>query len=322
MSPCQISTVNYSKQKITIAVVGDVHGQWEKDDNLALENLGVDLVLFVGDFGNEAVSIVRLIADLDIPKAAIMGNHDAWYTASDWGREQCPYDRTKEDWLQAQLDLLGTAHVGYTKLDFVELNLSVVGSRPYSWGGSQWKNKTFLRNRYGVTSFAESTARIVAAAKQARYNTVILLGHNGPTGLGEEPEAICGRDWNPLGGDHGDPDLEQAITEVHALGKHIPFVTFGHMHHRLRYTNTRLRIQVEHNSTKTIYLNAASVPRHIEQNKVKLRNFSLVSLNQGEVREISLVWVDPDGIIASQECLYRHQDEITADAAFLNTQLS
>ncbi|BBA79419.1 metallophosphoesterase [cyanobacterium endosymbiont of Rhopalodia gibberula] len=314
---------NYSKQEVIIAVVGDVHGQWEEDDNLALENLGVDLVLFVGDFGNEAVSIVRLIADLELPKAAIMGNHDAWYTASDWGREQCPYDRTREDWLQAQLDLLGTTHVGYTKLDFVELNLSVVGSRPYSWGGSQWKNKTFLRDRYGVTSFAESTARIVAAAKQATYNTVILLGHNGPTGLGEEPEAICGRDWKPLGGDHGDPDLAQAITEVRALGKHIPFVTFGHMHHRLRYTNSRLRIQVEHNSTKTIYLNAASVPRHIEKNKVKLRNFSLVSLNQGEVKEISLVWVDPNGIIASQDCLYRYQDAIAPGAAFLkNTQLS
>ncbi|MGP0129542.1 MAG: TIGR04168 family protein [cyanobacterium endosymbiont of Rhopalodia musculus] len=309
----------YSKQKLTIAVVGDIHGQWEEDDNLALENLGVDLVLFVGDFGNEAVSIVRLIANLDLPKAAIMGNHDAWYTASDWGREQCPYDRTREDWLQAQLDLLGTAHVGYAKLDFVELNLSVVGSRPYSWGGSQWKNKSFLRDHYGVTSFAESTAKIVAAAQQATYNTIVLLGHNGPTGLGEEPEAICGRDWKPLGGDHGDPDLAQAIIEVHALGKHIPLVTFGHMHHRLRYTNARLRIQVEHNSTKTIYLNAASVPRYIEKDKVKLRNFSLVSLNQGEVREISLVWVDPDGMIASQECLYRHQDAIAPGGAFLNT---
>ena len=144
---------NYSKQEVTIAVVGDVHGQWEENDNLALENLGVDLVLFVGDFGNEEVSIVHLVADLNLPKAAIMGNHDAWYTASQWGHEQCPYDRTKEDWLQAQLDLLGTAHVGYAKLDFEELNLSVVGSRPYSWGGSQWKNKAFLHDRYGVSNF-------------------------------------------------------------------------------------------------------------------------------------------------------------------------
>lgn len=307
-----MSMTNYSKQEVTIAVVGDIHSQWEEDDNLALENLGVDLVLFVGDFGNEAVSIVRLIAELNLPKAAIMGNHDAWYTASDWGRKQCPYDRTREDWLQTQLDLLGTAHVGYAKLDFANLNLSVVGSRPYSWGGSQWKNKTFLRDRYGVTNFTESTAKIVAAAQQATYSTVIFLGHNGPTGLGEEPEAICGRDWKPLGGDHGDPDLAEAITEVRALGKQIPFVAFGHMHHRLRHTGSRLRIQVEYNSAKTIYLNAASVPRYLEKDRVKLRNFSLVSLNKGKVKEISLIWVNSHGKIATQECLYRYQDAIAS----------
>ncbi len=304
---------NYSTQEITIAVVGDVHNQWEKDDNFALENLGVDLVLFVGDFGNESVSIVRSIAKLTLPKAVIMGNHDAWYTASAWGRKQCPYDRTKEDWVQAQLDLLGKAHVGYSKLDFPELDLSVVGSRPYSWGGPQWKNKTFLRDRYGVSNFEESTAKIVAAAQQATYNTVIFLGHNGPTGLGEEPESICGRDWQPLGGDHGDPDFAEAITQVRRLGKTIPLVTFGHMHHRLRHTTSRLRTQVKNHPQGTIYLNAASVPRLMEKDGVKLRNFSLVSLKKGKVSQISLVWVNVNGAIASQQSLYSHEEAIASD---------
>jgi len=31
-----------------------------------------------GDFGNENTSIVADIATLEIPKAAILGNHDAW----------------------------------------------------------------------------------------------------------------------------------------------------------------------------------------------------------------------------------------------------
>jgi hypothetical protein len=31
-----------------------------------------------GDFGNEAISLVADIAGLDLPKAAILGNHDAW----------------------------------------------------------------------------------------------------------------------------------------------------------------------------------------------------------------------------------------------------
>ncbi|MDJ0703055.1 MAG: metallophosphoesterase, partial [Leptolyngbyaceae cyanobacterium MO_188.B28] len=66
-----------SDRLIKIAVVGDVHDQWEPEDALALKHLKVDLVLFVGDFGNEAVDIVREIAALDIPKAVILGNHDA-----------------------------------------------------------------------------------------------------------------------------------------------------------------------------------------------------------------------------------------------------
>ena len=76
-----------NSKNVKIAVVGDVHDQWEKEDGIALKRLGVDLVLFVGDFGNESVEVVRKIADLDIPKAVVMGNHDAWYTATEWGRK-------------------------------------------------------------------------------------------------------------------------------------------------------------------------------------------------------------------------------------------
>ncbi|MEL7510205.1 MAG: metallophosphoesterase, partial [Cyanobacteria bacterium J06554_1] len=90
-----------------IAIVGDVHGQWSSADSSLLESLGVDLVLFVGDFGNEALSIVRQVAAVPLPKAVILGNHDAWYTASKRNRKDCPYDPLKEDRLQQQLDALG-----------------------------------------------------------------------------------------------------------------------------------------------------------------------------------------------------------------------
>lgn len=299
----------HQTQAITIAVVGDIHDQWEAADNFALEQLDIDLVLFVGDFGNESVPIVRHISELSLPKAAIMGNHDAWYTASAWGRKQCPYNRQEEDWLQAQLDLLGETHVGYGKLDFPDLNLSVVGSRPYSWGGPEWKNKAFLDERYQITSFSESTAKIVATAQQTTQETVIFLGHNGPSGLGENPEAICGKDWQPLGGDHGDPDFAAAIAQTALLGKNIPLVTFGHMHHRLRHTRSQLRTRVIDHGQGTVYLNAACVPRIIEKDGEKLRNFSLVSLENHQVVTIDLVWVNHRGEIAVTERLY-HQQEI------------
>jgi uncharacterized protein (TIGR04168 family) len=306
---------SHQEQLIKIAVVGDVHNQWEAEDAIALQHLGIDLVLFVGDFGNEAVDVVRKIAAIDIPKAAIMGNHDAWYTATDWGRKRCPYDRKQEDWVQQQLDLLGEAHVGYGKLDFPELQLSVVGSRPFSWGGEAWKNAEFMAERYGVSNFEESIERIVAAANSTAYETIIFMGHNGPTGLGDRAEDPCGKDWQPLGGDYGDPDFASAIAQTKALGKKIPLVTFGHMHHSLRHTKERLRSAISTSPEGTVYLNSASVPRIVATKTDRIRNFSIVSLEAGVVSQISLVWVGQDYTIGSEQLLYQRSESAIVQPA-------
>ncbi|MFB2893860.1 TIGR04168 family protein [Aerosakkonemataceae cyanobacterium BLCC-F50] len=300
-----MSILGNQNQVIKIAVVGDVHDQWEAADGEALRRLGVDLVLFVGDFGNESVGVVEAIASLDIPKAAIMGNHDAWYTATEWGRQRCPYDRAKEDWVQDQLDLLGETHVGYSKLDFPQFNLTVVGGRPFSWGGDVWRNADFYLERYGVNDFAQSTERIMAAVNDAAYDTIIFLGHNGPLGLGDRPEDPCGRDWQPLGGDFGDSDLADAMAQSKNMGKSVPLVTFGHMHHHLRHRKDRLRTPISTSDDGTLYLNSASVPRIIHKGDRTQRNFSLVTLQAGVVTQASLVWVDKDYSVISEEILYQ-----------------
>ncbi|WP_443029188.1 TIGR04168 family protein [Spirulina sp. CS-785/01] len=296
-------------QQVSIAIVGDVHDQWEAEDRFALEHLGIDLVLFVGDFGNEAVEVVRDIAMLDIPYAVILGNHDAWFTASPWGRKKSPYDHRVEDRVQQQLDLLGDAHVGYGWRDFPQLGVSVVGSRPFSWGGQDWKNPQFYHQRYGIKNFQESTDKIVQAGREAESRTVLFLGHNGPFGLGDAPEDTCGRDWNPLGGDFGDPDLADAIAQLRPQ-KTIPLVTFGHMHHRLRHTQTRLRTRINTDAHGTVYLNAASVPRVMIRHGQRLRNFSRVTLTEGQVTDASLIWVDEEYQVASQETLYSTPERV------------
>lgn len=289
---------------IKIAAIGDVHDQWEEIDNQALKALGIDLALFVGDFGNESVEIVQKIANLSLPKAIILGNHDAWYTATPWGQKKCPYDRNKENWLQDQLDLLGDTHVGYSKLDFPQFNLSVVGSRPYSWGGKEWKNNEILQQYYNVNDFKDSEVKIIQSVQETAYSTLIFLGHNGPAGLGDQAEDICGRDWQPLGGDHGDPDLEKAIYHAKSLNKQVSLVIFGHMHHRLRHTKEKLRTRVIQDASGTVYLNAASVPRILEKEGQKQRNFSVITLDSGQVQEIALLWVGEDLKIVEQELLY------------------
>ena len=250
-----------SQRNWKIAVVGDVHYLWNEYDYQALKSLAVDLVLFVGDFGNESLQIVSEVASLDLPKAIVLGNHDAWFSATPWGRKKAPYDHQLEDWVQEQLDLLGDAHVGYGYLDFPEWEISLVGSRPFSWGGSEWRCEQFYQEKYGVNNFEQSTAKIIEAVKKTKYDNLVIIGHNGPCGLGDKPEDTCGRDWQPLGGDFGDPDLQEAIAQSRKLGKNIILVTFGHMHHSLRHTKKRLRTIINQDEQGTIYLNAATTPR-------------------------------------------------------------
>jgi uncharacterized protein (TIGR04168 family) len=280
-----------------IAIVGDIHEQWDVTDHQTLQALNIDLVLFVGDYGNEAVAIVRQISQLDLPKAAIMGNHDAWYSVTAKGKQRCPYDRTQEDWVQQQLDLLGDCQVGYGCKDFPELGVSVVGSRPFSWGGTNWKYSKFYKERFGVHSFAASAKRIATAIAAATSETILIIGHNGPAGLGDRPEDPCGKDWgdNP-GGDYGDPDLAWAIAQAKAAGKSIPLVSFGHMHHRLKSGAPR---RTQHYQDQTLYFNAACVPRMGTINGESVRHFGLVTLADGQVERATQAWVNQQGQIVA-----------------------
>lgn len=280
---------------LRIAAIGDVHDQWTAIDGQLLAELDVDLALFVGDFGNESVEIVRAIAQLPQPKAVILGNHDAWYSATSWGRQKCPYDRHIEDRVQQQLNDLGADHVGYGARDCPELGCAVVGGRPFSWGGSDWKHGDFYADRYNVHSYADSRDRILAAAQA--YPTdypLIFLGHNGPAGLGEAAEDPCGRDWQPLGGDHGDPDLGAAIARLQAAGHRIPLVVFGHMHHRLRHRRDRDRQRIATDAHGTVYLNAATVPRILPSpdGVGTLHRFAIATLQDQQVQTIDFVTLD------------------------------
>lgn len=298
-----MADLSVQDRALRIAVIGDVHDQWDAQDAVALHQLQVDLALFVGDFGNEAVDVVRAIAALDLPKAAIFGNHDAWYTATPWGQKKCPYDRNKEDWVQLQIDLFGEAHVGYGKLDLPEFGLTVVGGRPFSWGGSEWKYSAFYRDRYGVRNFEESLAQIKQAIDAAAFETLIFVGHCGPLGLGDRPESPCGRDWQPLGGDFGDPDLAAAIAYAQAIGKTVPLVTFGHMHHNLRHRKDIQRERLLIDSNQTVHLNAASVPRIVRSEEGSEHNFSLVTLKNHQVQQATLTWVNEQGSIIAEDDL-------------------
>ncbi|KAK8351757.1 hypothetical protein V6Z12_A05G054000 [Gossypium hirsutum] len=323
--PCLSSMA--SSSLVRIAVVGDVHDDWnlEEDANalqflkfhMDLKNLSdkrlrgnaagfgalhrqVPLSSLSNqcDFGNENLELVQDVAALNFPKAVILGNHDSWSTQQ--------FSSKKKDRVQLQLECLGQEHVGYKRLDFPLLKLSIVGGRPFSCGGQQIFRKRLLSARYGIQDMEGSAKRIYEAALGTpEDHLVILLAHNGSTGLGSELNDICGKDWVFGGGDHGDPDLAQAISHLkETTNVSIPLLVFGHMHKELAHGNG-LRKMIVVGADDIIYLNGAIVPRvkrstnetslHASNSDGTYRAFTLVEILSGQVNKISESWVSVVG---------------------------
>lgn len=164
-----------------------------------------------------------------------------------------------------------------------------------------------------------SAKRICNAAMGApEDHMVIILAHNGPTGLGSNLDDICGKDWVSGGGDHGDADLAQALSLIKENGKFcVPLVVFGHMHKKLADGNG-LRKMIVVGADNTIYLNGAIVPRVKRLNDEQgagntsfvtnephlttppkscgtIRAFTLVEILDGGVDRIVETWVSVVG---------------------------
>ncbi|KAK9826782.1 hypothetical protein WJX81_008513 [Elliptochloris bilobata] len=278
---------------VRLALVGDVHGHWSSEDAEALAWLNADAVILVGDFGEEDLELIYKVAVLQVPKAVMLGNHDAWFSltarsrtrwhrgtqrnavrlgyaggvAASKGVEEDSQGSTCYDGVRAQLRALGNAHVGFGSLRVRAASgqeLSIVGARPFSKGGgdARWRDvQAFYATMYLVQSPEESARRIVAEALlQPPGAPIVLVAHNGPAGLGSAQHNICGVDFSPNEGDHGDDDLTAVLRELAAAGRHVPLVVFGHMHQQLKGGGQRDMVAISA-TTGTVHLNAAVVPR-------------------------------------------------------------
>ena len=330
---------------LRVAVVGDVHGAWSDADAVAMEALQADLLTFVGDFGNEAVPVVRAISRVgkEIDKrrrsgggrkapgvAVVMGNHDAWNSMTARGRErgreraaaaaaaaaaasgggattaaaeEGANDSASErsnsgdplipaaasPGVAEQLRLLGSSHVGFSWRSFEDEDdgigggavggsspfAAVVGGRPFSQGGPDFRRvDQFYREMYDVEDFEASAEKVAKGLREAaahlsekkkssgttddKGTALVLIAHNGPSGLGGLKHDICGADFLEDGGDWGDPDLEEALRRVRGEEEEEAtatavtatstspspssaspcLVAFGHMHRSLRHASS------------------------------------------------------------------------------------
>lgn len=294
--------------------VGDIHGEWDAGDERALASLAPDLALFVGDFGDENTQVTSAIGALaarsSFGVATVFGNHDACFTAHTWGRSRVPSFGSRVSLQRAQL---ADVDASYRSRPFDAIDVSVVGGRPFSWGGPHWKHSAFYRQYTGVRDMKQSSARICSAVSEVAVgHAVVFLGHVGPTGLGELADSPCGRDWGDVsGGDWGDADLRAAIQYARAQGKPVPLVVFGHMHRALwGGVGSRVMLSKE---ADTVMLNCAVVPRHKSWSGAgKLHNFHVVALRRGLVHRVTEVWISSGGERVREYLLYDDAAATTA----------
>lgn len=269
-------------------MVGDVHRWWRSGDAAFLERSRPALTMFVGDLGDEDVEMVRTILGVSVPKVVMLGNHDAWQS---FGR------RVATEKLRQMLELLGDDHLAYAVREVPAAGISVIGARPFSWGGESLRSPELYDEIYGVHTMRQSAAAIVDAARNAQHRDLVILAHNGPLGLGAQPGDIFGKDFGKPGGDWGDRDLALAIQRIEGMGLRVRAVVAGHMHHKLVHPRGALRTRFVQRGG-TLFLNAAYVPRvRQDQDGAELSHFLHTQWSAGECVRIEELWVDVNGSV-------------------------
>lgn len=248
------------------AVIGDIHGFWDRHDTAFFNASDYDALLFVGDFPRmtDSLPVARQLAGITRPAWAIPGNHDA-VTMFQLMAE------IKHRPIMRRLACIGMSRRvkqlaraiepirlrGYA-VEPLAPDLGLLIARPHAMGPDYFYYRDYLRRQYGVGSFEASTERLKALVDQAPQNLVVLA-HNGPAGLGDAADAPFGSDLNDICGDFGDPDLRAAIDHARGTGRKVLAVVAGHMHQRSHRSGVVRDIWA--NDGQTLYINTARVPR-------------------------------------------------------------
>jgi uncharacterized protein (TIGR04168 family) len=265
-----------------LAVVGDVHLAFDATDVHLLDAAGYDAILFVGDLAGYrqagGLAVARTIASLRTPTYVIPGNHDAVTPAQLAAEvlestiaidtlERVPFGQGQEARVAALASALrgprgeGAVLGGYSRHRIEAPGIApidLVIGRPHSFGGARLSFLPYLSRAFGVRSLAESASRLGALLGECTAERVVVLAHNGPAGLGASRADVFGCDFRREEGDHGDPDLADALVRARARGVPVAAVVAGHMHHTLRGGGTRRWLG---SSEGTLVVNAARVPR-------------------------------------------------------------
>lgn len=277
-----------------IALIGDLHGSWDDEDVRAFNASDYDLLIFTGDLGSgtakNGVEIARSVSRLTKPSLVMPGNNDVPFLAeiaAEFGHQrglaaildltENPADR------HAQVRITGYQRHQYS---FAGHAFSVVTGRPFAMGGSELSFPEALARDYGVESLEQSRTRLGQLVDAVATERLVILGHNGPTGLGVEPTDLWGRDFRPEHGDWGDADLAFAVDRATDRGLRITVVA-GHMHHGIRGGGRRTWLR---HRDGIDFVNPARVPRIYAGTDRELRYHVMLEIDDEGFRLSEMEW--------------------------------
>ncbi len=269
----------------SLAVIGDIHGYWDDADVEAFNASDYQTILVTGDLGSSGarngVQIARSLAQLKARSFVMLGNNDADEHARIIAELRYQSGRAE---LLADPDSPragGDVHPCGFSTHQIELDgreVTLIAGRPFAMGGDEVSFASALTSWCGVSNMAESTSRLCELVDQATSDDLLFLAHNGPKGLGASASSAFGRDFDPAEGDWGDSDLTTAITHAKRAGKRVLGVCAGHMHHPPHNHTTREWLS---RRDGTLYVNAARVPRHIDDAEGQRRHHVALRLQDG-----------------------------------------
>ena len=263
-----------TSRRLRLAVVGDCHGQYNDEDNEALCAIAPDMALFVGDYGNEDVEIVRNIARLQdrLPTASILGNHDTWFLSREIAKalsKKKKKNKKKQKHMhedaaggrESTQDEAGTVvapgarpHLGFTKeYNAVRQMHELLAPSNVAWGRIDHENLALSVVGGRPISSGGESLRTQAAVYEALWGVVgeaesanrIAENVNGapwPTVLlaHNGPSGLGSEPHDICGRDWGRPaggdwgDEDLRLALAACPAGKVPLVIFGHMHHQLQ----------------------------------------------------------------------------------------
>ncbi|TGL46490.1 hypothetical protein EHQ61_17230 [Leptospira wolffii] len=257
--------------EIRIALVGDIHGFWTMVDTEYFGRSSYGSIFFTGDLGNNrpgnANRIAKEIAKIPKPKYLIPGNHDStsffqlavelFGFSPKLGNLSFPLHFLR--WKKFLHDL-GDIRVCRYNLFSESSDYSLLGARPLSMGG-RLNFIPFLKYFHGIGTMEESSQRLLSLLEDSdSQKDLLVLAHNGPSGLGARAKDIWGCDFRKEEGDFGDGDLGDFILESVLRNRAPKVVVAGHMHHSSRKGKQKTRVWKKRKDG-ILYVNPARVPR-------------------------------------------------------------